>query len=212
MANIGEAAEWFRQKKAIRAAAAASRNLLPEELRKHWSSMACKHAIDWMANHSNCINSFMVYVPFRSELDTREMIEWGWQTGISVIIPRSNPSDWTMELYVLQRWEELIPGAYGILEPDAGQAKRCGEGFIPDAIFAPGLTFDLHGGRLGYGGGYYDRYWERLSSEALQTGQSMPSWIGLAYESQLQEKVPMELHDARMGAVITEQGMRIFNS
>jgi len=212
MTNNMEAAEMFRHKKAIRAAAAASRNLLPEELRTDWSSKASGHAIGWMKEHLDIISSFMIYVPFRSELDTRGIIEWGWNAGISVIIPRCVSSDRTMELYVLKSWDELAPGAYGILEPDANHAERCGESFIPDVIFVPGLAFDRYGGRLGYGGGYYDRYSEKLSGEALRVGQPTPSWIGLGYESQLQEKVPMELHDARMGAVITEQGMRIFNN
>ncbi|MBW7457712.1 5-formyltetrahydrofolate cyclo-ligase [Paenibacillus sepulcri] len=211
MANGEDAAGILGQKKAVRTAAAASRSILPEELRTQWSSQACRSAIDWLSQLSDTIASFMIYVPFRSELDTRELIEWGWQTGLSVIVPRCEPSDRSMELYLLKSWEELAPGAYGILEPDVSQAERCGPDFIPDAIFVPGLAFDLQGGRLGYGGGYYDRYREQLTEQALRVGKPLPPWIGLGFESQLQEEVPMEVLDARIGAMITEQGMRIIN-
>ncbi|MNG23416.1 5-formyltetrahydrofolate cyclo-ligase family protein [compost metagenome] len=82
----------------------------------------------------------------------------------------------------------------------------CGSGFIPDAVIVPGLAFDRQGGRLGYGAGYYDRYYDQLQSYA-QEGGGMPPWFGFAYEEQLIERVPTDGHDAFMDAVITESGV-----
>ena len=84
-----------------------------------------------------------------------------------------------------QGLDELVPGAYGILEPDPNKAKRCDASFIPDVVIVPGLAFDLQGGRLGYGGGYYDRFNERLHQLAAYEDKQVPLWIGAGYESQL---------------------------
>ncbi|QYR20845.1 5-formyltetrahydrofolate cyclo-ligase [Paenibacillus sp. sptzw28] len=207
MAQSGEPTELSARKKEARSAAAAARDSLPEELRAAWSIEACKAAIQWMEHKApGTVQSFMTYAPFRSELDTSLLARWGWQTGTTVIVPRCIREDRSMELYVIRGWEELSPGAYGIMEPDATRAQRCGDLLIPDVVFVPGLAFDTNGGRLGYGGGYYDRFRDRLC--AVAAGTMVPPWIGIGYESQWMDNVPMESHDARVDAVVTELGVR----
>jgi 5-formyltetrahydrofolate cyclo-ligase len=209
MAQSGELTELSARKKAARSAAAAARDSLPEELRAAWSIEACKAAIHWMEHKApGAVQSFMAYAPFRSELDTSPLARWGWQTGTAVIVPRCIREDRSMELYVIGSLEDLIPGAYGIMEPDAARAQRCGDLFIPDVVFVPGLAFDRNGGRLGYGGGYYDRFRDRLSAAAAAASTVVPPWIGIGYESQWMDNVPMESHDARVDAVVTELGLR----
>ncbi len=174
-----------------------------------WSDTACQKAVDWIREQGDSpIRSVMAYVPFRSELDTTLLIEWCWRTGVTVIMPRCIRSDRSMTLHVVRAWDELSPGAYGIREPHPESAERCPPAFIPDVVFVPGLAFDRHGGRLGYGGGYYDRFHDRLKRLAGESGRAMPHWIGLGFETQAVAAVPMDEHDARMHAVITEEGYR----
>ena len=84
--------------------------------------------------------------------------------------------------------------AHGILEPAASTPASAAE---LRAILVPGLAFDAKGGRLGHGKGHFDRLLE--STDALL--------IGLCFENHLVETVPMESHDVRMDAVVTEQRM-----
>lgn len=65
-----------------------------------------------------------------------------------------------------------------------------------DVVIVPGLAFDVRGGRLGRGGGWYDRYLPRLRADAVK--------IGVAWESQIVERVPVEAHDVQMDWVVTE--------
>ncbi|ALS29658.1 5-formyltetrahydrofolate cyclo-ligase [Paenibacillus sp. 32O-W] len=189
--TAGQKREWRRRMSALR-------DGLPPERRLAWSLDACRAAAAWMEERG--IESFMTYVPFRSELDTRPLIEWGWERGVAVTVPRANPADRSMTLYRIAGWDDLETGAYGIPEPNPSRAKAFRR--IPDAVWVPGLAFDLRGGRLGYGGGYYDRFDAYLRS--LPGGR--PPWIGMAYEAQLTADVPTENHDARVDGVMTERG------
>jgi 5-formyltetrahydrofolate cyclo-ligase len=147
-------------------------------------------------------------VSFRSEVDTAPFIEQAWSQGITVLVPRCIPSTREMELYQFTGWDELQPGAYGIMEPSPGKARLWTEGVLPGAVLVPGLAFDRQGGRLGYGGGYYDRYYERTLHCHIADGQELPYWLGLSFESQIvQGGIPSERHDIRLDGVFTERAI-----
>jgi 5-formyltetrahydrofolate cyclo-ligase len=177
------------------------------EMRREASAAACGYAAEWLLQEE--CRSFAAYVPFRSELDTSPLIEWAWRTGIDVLVPRANRADRSMTTHLLASWDELAPGAYGIMEPDPALAPALPEHFVPDAVFVPGSGFDRKGGRLGYGGGYYDRYRARLQS-VLPSGREAPFWIGIGFGFQLIPDIPMEPHDARVQGLITEDGIQWF--
>ncbi|SDX47512.1 5-formyltetrahydrofolate cyclo-ligase [Paenibacillus sp. CF384] len=199
------------EKKTARLSAIKKRDGYPEQLRLAWSDTACQRVVEWLqARPGKAVRSVMVYVSFRSELDPTLLIEWCWRKGIDVVVPRCIQATRGMELYRLRAWDELMPGAYGIKEPDPQAAQRCESDFIPDIVFVPGLAFDKRGGRLGYGGGYYDRFHELMRGLAAASGRSMPEWIGLGYEAQWMKdeiRIPMDDHDAYVDAVITEHGL-----
>jgi 5-formyltetrahydrofolate cyclo-ligase len=91
--------------------------------------------------------------------------------------------------------EFLKKGNYGIL--DVPIEKRIDVDLRElQLILVPGIAFDLSGGRLGYGKGYYDRFLDKTNAFK----------IGLCFQSQVVEKVPMENHDIRMHAIISEKG------
>lgn len=190
-------------KKTMRLRMTRARNSLSENQREDWSSKAISYLIEVFETMR--LTNVLVYIPFRSELDTRSFIEWGWDKGVNILVPRCNPSDYSMEIYSLRHWEELSPGAYGIEEPDPLRLNALDSYFVPEVIILPGLAFDLFGGRLGYGSGYYDRLYERLQP---WMDHSKPSiLIGLGYEMQVVDKVPMDEHDTPLHMLVTEMGI-----
>ncbi len=84
-------------------------------------------------------------------------------------------------------------GPHAALEPGGGEVAP-----PPDLVIVPGLAFDPSGGRLGRGGGYYDRW--------IEGNPGLPR-IGVCFALQVVEKVPREDHDARVGKVVTEEGV-----
>ncbi|MEC0310004.1 5-formyltetrahydrofolate cyclo-ligase [Paenibacillus lautus] len=205
MLNPEEDLKRVSAKAALRKAMALRRDELSEEERAKRSQQACEFASEVMNRFQ--LQSMMIYVPFRSELDSRPLVESAWKQGIQVIVPRSLPQDRSMELYKLQAWNELIPGGYGIPEPDPLRSEKWNHPG-PDIIWVPGLAFDRKGGRLGYGGGYYDRLSDRLNQGAQDNSRQIvkPLWVGIGYEVQVLEHVPMEEHDRVLDGLVTELG------
>lgn len=93
---------------------------------------------------------------------------------------------------------DLAPGWRGVREPRA-QRRREVDPLTIDAVVAPGLAFDRHGHRLGYGGGHFDRLLTRLRPGTVV--------IGVAFDVQLVDAVPVEAHDVAVDAVVTESGI-----
>lgn len=202
----GTADHMAQAKTDARTKMAARRNGLDAGERERWSQEASFHAIRLVREHA--ARSVMVYVPFRSELGLQRLVEWCWEQQVQVIVPRCIAADRSMTLHALQGWDQLRPGAYGIPEPDPDKLPALPRGQWPEMVFVPGLAFDLQGGRMGYGGGYYDRLAEAAGRRIGQAGQAGPMlWIGAAFEAQLVPHVPMERHDLRLDGVVTERGL-----
>ena len=130
-----------------------------------------------------------VYLASKEEIDLADFITAALSFGCAVIAPRWNGTDY--ELVRLQDFATLVKGPHGILEPPAGPAVR------PEDVRAwlvPGLAFTKDGGRLGYGGGWYDRL---LCRAAMQSPK-----IGIAYGFQLVDELPTEPHDIRLTSVV----------
>src|SRR5690606_17515013 len=105
-----------------------------------------------------------------------------------------------LNVHLARGRDELETGAWGILEPKPAVPLVDTLTTIA-VVLVPGLAFDAKGGRLGYGAGYYDRFFDRFA------GQQQPLRIGVCYSAQLVEQVPMEAHDYAMDAVVTEAGV-----
>ncbi|MGW8162068.1 MAG: 5-formyltetrahydrofolate cyclo-ligase [Desulfobulbales bacterium] len=150
------------------------------------------------AAHAKCI---FVYVNFRSEVETMELIRQCIARGMMVTVPLTDVRNKALlPFQVVDLARDLRPGYCAIQEPD----PRCTSAVPPEKIeiaVIPGSVFDVHGGRLGYGGGYYDRF---LVNDAPQAKR-----VGLAFEMQVVDKVPVEPHDQPLDILITEN--RIIN-
>ena len=138
----------------------------------------------------------LIYVSFRSEVDTHQLIRERLNSGLEVSIPKTDVTNRRLETYLLKDWGKgLRPGAYGILEPDVKVASLIRPSQI-DMVVVPGSVFDRRCGRYGYGGGYFDRF---LSIEAPQALR-----IGLAFSLQVLPEIPLKTHDQRMDIIVTE--------
>ncbi len=138
----------------------------------------------------------LIYVSFRNEVDTHQLIRERLNSGLEVAIPKTDVTNRRLETYLLKDWEkDLRPGAYGILEPDVRVASLILPSQI-DMVVVPGSVFDRQCGRYGYGGGYFDRF---LSIEAPQALR-----IGLAFSLQVLPKISLKTHDQRMDIIVTE--------
>lgn len=128
------------------------------------------------------------YIACRNELETADIIGWCLSHGKHVAVPKVHGE--IMHFYEITSLSDCIPGVFGILEP-VGEVKD--RVTTPGFMLVPGLAFDKGGNRLGYGGGFYDKY---LSShEGIITA-------ALGYDFQIVEKVPAESHDKRMNHLI----------
>jgi 5-formyltetrahydrofolate cyclo-ligase len=147
----------------------------------------------------NKASHLFIYVHFRSEVETLALIEHGLAQGKTVSVPVTlRKESRLLAVQITDPANQLEPGCWGILEPTKEQITRATINPVDiDAVVVPGSVFDPLGGRLGYGGGYYDRF---LSQEAPQARR-----IGLAYALQVVDQVPVEPHDQYMDIVITEQ-------
>ncbi len=138
----------------------------------------------------------LLFASFRSEINTFPLMEHILKEGKGLLLPRVNNETKSLELYLINSLDELIKGYMGIMEPDPEMARRADTEDI-DLVVLPGAAFDERGGRIGYGGGYYDRLIASL--------QCSPHLIAIAYEEQIVEHVPLEEHDQRVRAIITDR-------
>lgn len=145
-----------------------------------------------------------MFLPFGDEVDISPLAEWGWQSGIPIISPRTVPKTRRMDLRLITSWSDVQPGQWGIREPIPAATREAQLDEI-GVILVPGTAFDRRGGRLGYGGGYYDRFFERMDEAAAVTG-SRPLCAAPAFGMQILDDVPMEKHDIRVDALVTEEG------
>ena len=137
------------------------------------------------------------YWPFRSEIDPRPLMQRFAKAGATLALPVTPAKGADAPLRFL-RWdpEDLLhPSAFGVQEPHPSKAAA-----DPDILLVPLLAFDRAGGRLGYGAGHYDRTLERL--RAIKPVLA----VGLAFAAQEVEAVPMDAHDQRLDAILTERG------
>jgi len=142
--------------------------------------------------------SIALYSSFRGEVLTDLIAGQACREGKHLAYPKvmgHNPPH--LAFFRVGGPDELIPGAYGIMEPD-DEAQQAGETDIKgfDCIVVPGVAFDLFGYRLGYGKGFYDR----------QLSGASASIVALSYDQQvMKEALPLDSHDVKMDILVTDK-------
>ena len=182
-------------KKAFRKAMLAKRDAIPYENRTEADKVRNEQIRNWGAYQK--AELLLFYVSYRSEADTLQLLKEALGAGRKVAVPKVAGTD--MVFYRITNFSQLVKGYKGILEPDT----ECCEVITDDLpkhtlLFVPGCAFDEKGGRMGYGGGFYDRFMEAYP-EILR--------VALAYEEQLVEEVPREVHDKIVDVIVTEARM-----
>lgn len=131
------------------------------------------------------------YVSYNQEVETRTRLETWIKEGKRIALPKVIGKE--MQFYFIEDMKQLESGYQGILEPNS---SACADG-TSGIMLMPGLAFDQEYHRLGYGGGFYDRYLKRYQ-------QSKFYKIALAYQFQIVEEVPTEVFDHLVDRIITE--------
>ena len=131
------------------------------------------------------------YLSFPHEVQTQELIEQALKDGKKVLIPKTYPKG-RME-FVVYHPQQLAKTSFGLLEPQ-GDLEVVEPSQI-DLIHVPGLAFTTEGYRIGYGGGYYDRYLEHFAGHTMST----------IYPCQVQE-FNSENHDIPVQEVLIDEG------
>ena len=144
-------------------------------------------------------STLMVFLNFGSEVVTDDLIRWGWDAGKRIAVPLCRPEGRVLTPCLVGGFDELETGNYGIREPKADRLRVVPHEEI-DAVLVPAVAFDRQGYRVGYGGGYYDRFLPKVPRAAK---------IGAAFACQIVDAVPVDRYDAQVDRIVTEEGIII---
>ncbi|MDR0890736.1 MAG: 5-formyltetrahydrofolate cyclo-ligase, partial [Endomicrobium sp.] len=139
--------------------------------------------------------SIMFYLSFGSEVNIDNLIEFSLYKNKTVLVPKIiNKSKNTMcAIQISNIKYDIIKSTYGIREPNFQNMKYYNKNNI-NLIFIPGVVFDVHGYRIGYGKGYYDRWLQNIPKCKI---------IGIAYDFQIVKNLPIEQYDLSVGTIVT---------
>jgi len=140
----------------------------------------------------------LIYCSYRSEVETLVLLQRCLEAGKTVCVPLTVPAhSRLLAVAIDDPLTDLGPGYLGIPEPlpHLVESREIGADRL-EAVVIPGAVFDRNGNRLGYGGGYYDRFLTQGTPGALR--------IGLAYSGQLVQTLPALDHDVPLDLLVTE--------
>lgn len=137
-------------------------------------------------------NNVSIYMSFNNEVTTPFMIDQSMEIGKKIFLPKIIKENVYLNIY--KKNDFLEKGAYGIYEPESAPMN---DDFVYeiDLWLIPGVVFDLFGNRIGFGKGYYDKLLQKTD---------MSKRVGLCYDFQVVDKIPVSEWDQKMGWIITE--------
>ncbi len=144
------------------------------------------------------VREALFYLPVKNEIDATGLLRSLWDKGVRILVPRCRKGQPGMlDLACIDDLAKTCPGSFGVPEPHESLC-RPPDAFSPDLILVPGAVFDRKGGRIGFGGGYYDRLLAGPGAKNALT-------IGLAHAFQLVERLPSDPWDKPVDAVCTNK-------
>jgi 5-formyltetrahydrofolate cyclo-ligase len=136
------------------------------------------------------------YMAFDHEVLTDGLIRQAMVSGKRIVLPVVQADRQQLALYAIEDFDrDLAPGYCGILEPRPQRARAVAPEAL-DLALVPGVAFDLRGGRLGFGAGFYDRLLGRLPGEVPK--------VGMAFDFQVIPRLPHQPHDVMLDAIVTD--------
>ena len=139
----------------------------------------------------------MLYMPMSGEIDIKPLIRKGLETGKAVALPCFSAKENVYQACVIANLGDLVPGKFGIHEPPEGSQKM--DTMQLDLAIVGGIAFDGFGGRLGRGGGFFDRLLADIPAKKC----------GVCFDEQVRPHVPVERHDVKMDMIATPSGWLI---
>lgn len=140
-------------------------------------------------------DAVLTYLSVGDEADTKKLIEYLLKYGVDVYIPKTY-SGGTMEFYRITSIDALKMSIYHIPEPEESLATLFQSNAYRSVLtVVPGLGFDRNGYRIGYGGGFYDRY---ISKHKAEIGKI----VGLCFSECLCDEIPHGIHDIPVNEVV----------
>ncbi len=182
-------------KQKIRQAMLQRRQALSEAERSRAGAQALEQVKPLLAD----CQRVMLYMPFRGELDTLLVAKWLEEAGKELVLPLTDKKTRILTPALVASLTALQPAAYGILEPKPGHYQPVPPTSL-DAVIVPGVAFDPFGYRIGYGGGYYDRFLPRLTSDCLT--------IGYGYEWQIVDRLQPDPWDQKLRYIVSDAAQR----
>jgi len=141
--------------------------------------------------------TIMYFLNFGKEVDTLAMVPASLAHGKRVVAPKTVHSERRLILSeIVDPQRDLEPGRWGIPEPKTERLRQVDAAAI-DFVIVPGVAFDEQGHRLGYGGGYYDRFFAGLR-------EGVPL-VALTFDLQVVPEVPVDPWDRRVDLILTEE-------
>lgn len=172
----------------------------PEALRIEAATYASQHLMgleEWQNAHT-----IFCFLSFGDEISTAPLVEAAWRAGKRVVVPRCHKG-FRLEAYEINNRKGLIPGRYGIMEPNP-EVHALVDPLEIDFIVMPGSVFDDFGNRMGYGAGFYDRY-------LLRTQAKTPR-VAYAFQLQWVPQLHPQSHDQPVDYLVTESGVSCFKN
>lgn len=126
------------------------------------------------------------------EVDTWQMIRKAWEQEKRIVVPKCEPKSRAMDFRELTQFSQLESVYSGLFEPIVSETVKVKQDEI-DLVIVPGLAFSKTGYRLGFGGGYYDRFLANYQGKTLSLG----------FESQIVSGIPIEAHDIPVSKIIS---------
>lgn len=126
------------------------------------------------------------------EVDTYQIIRKAWETGKTVVVPKCKPKEKRLSFRTLTEFSQLESVYFGLYEPIVELTTEVRQEQI-DLLIVPGLAYTRKGYRIGFGGGYYDRYLTSFSGETLS----------LVFNEQIISDFPLEEYDLPVSKIIT---------
>lgn len=187
----------MENKQKIRTQMKEKRDAISEEIRREKEKIITYRLINsgWFAKAEN----ILVYAAIKSEVRLWDFVQKAWKNNKRLFFPKVSGRQ--MDFFCIHSEEELTEGAFSVLEPDTDQYHlelfHAGN-FSPEAsvMLVPGVAFSEDGYRIGYGGGYYDRY--LAAHRDLYTA-------GIAYAEQFVPRIPAEEHDIQLNEIISDK-------
>lgn len=153
-------------------------------------------------------DKILLFASYNNEVETFEIFQAARDSSKDVYYPKVIEKE--MEFYLVEKEADLVRGYRGIGEPEVSLEKQ----FRPEqtdkiCVIMPGAVFDVEGNRIGYGGGYYDKYLQRLESSFTDEYIKIDKHIyklAVAFECQLVEvgQIISDQHDIKPNGIVTE--------